>query len=691
MKKNAKQKLQNLLSGILVFSISFAFMILFQTLWYAKALYFQLRPAYLITNFAGSLIICFFSYFLAKKAAKHRINSHYESELHFKDLINHSPNILYKYSSKRGAIFWSERVRDILGYEPEELKTDPFKWTNAIHSEDIQAVKQAITDNEKGKDFDIQYRIQAQKGNWIWLHDRFMHKSTIGDEIFIEGIAVDITEQKKAEEALKFSQALYADLVETAQDLIWQCDAQGRYTYLNPAWEDVFGYKIGEMLGKKFTDFQTVEWAYRDSLTFNQLLHGSTIKGLETVHLAKDGSEINLVFNAKYIVDNHRNVIGTRGTAFNITDRKRADEAIRVSEMRLKRAEIASKSGNWELHLNTQTIFASDGAIKLYGVDKDKFEYAFVKNIPLPEYRQMLDLALKKLMFDNVPYDVEFKIKTVDTGEIKDIHSVAVFDPEKRILFGIIQDITDRKQTHDKLVQLNQQLQELNAAKDKLFSIIGHDLKSPFNLILGYISLLLENLHIYDFVKIEKQLKIINEVSQNTYNLLDNLLMWGKSQSNKISISTKSVNFLEICQQVIDNINNLATSKSIVINCFAEDEIYLSADHNMLETILRNLISNAIKFTHKNGRINIYAEKNQSFVHISVADNGVGMSDEIKNKLFRIDTNVSTHGTDNEIGTGLGLLICKDFVEKQGGKIWVKSEVNKGSEFIFSLPLSLNI
>ena len=133
----------------------------------------------------------------------------------------------------------------------------------------------------------------------------------------------------------------------------------------------------------------------------------------------------------------------------------------RESEARLRRAELTSKSGNWELHLDSKIMYGSEGAIKLYGVDKDQFEYTHMKSIPLPEYRQLLDTALKNLIENNKPYDVEFKIKTADTGEIKDIHSTAIFDKEKRILFGIIQDITKHKQVEEALRQSEVKFRDL--------------------------------------------------------------------------------------------------------------------------------------------------------------------------------------------------------------------------------------
>jgi PAS domain S-box-containing protein len=172
----------------------------------------------------------------------------------------------------------------------------------------------------------------------------------------------------------------------------------------------------------------------------------------------KKNGEIRYGLMSVAMIQSSRKIV----TSFiDITERKQVEEVIRVSEARLRRAEIASKSGNWELHLDSQKMIASEGAVRLYGVDKERFEYAVIKQIPLPEDRPLLDAALKSLIEENKPYDVEFKIKTADTGVIKDIHSVAVYDKERKILFGIIQDITERKLLEKKIEQESLLLKDL--------------------------------------------------------------------------------------------------------------------------------------------------------------------------------------------------------------------------------------
>ncbi len=237
------------------------------------------------------------------------------------------------------------------------------------------------------------------------------------------------------------------------------------------------------------------------------------------------------------------------------------------------------------------------------------------------------------------------------------------------------------------IILQNIELHDINAAKDKLLSIIAHDLKNPFNSILGFSELLLINHSKYDNQKREKQIKIIYNTSKNTYRLLENLLTWASSQSGKIEMKKEKCNLKSLAQEIIVLISETANSKKInVINAIYEDIIIL-ADKSMLNSIIRNLITNSIKYTKENGEIIIDAKIKDRLVELSIKDNGIGMDEKIKKSLFKIGETKSGLGTQGEQGTGLGLILCKEFVEKHEGKIWVTSEIGKGSEFIFTIPI----
>jgi signal transduction histidine kinase len=234
----------------------------------------------------------------------------------------------------------------------------------------------------------------------------------------------------------------------------------------------------------------------------------------------------------------------------------------------------------------------------------------------------------------------------------------------------------------------NTQLSFLNATKDKFFSIIAHDLRNPFNGVIGFSELLLKGIDKLPHEKIVKYIEFIHAASKTGSSLLDNLLQWSRAQTGRISYEPIKISLVTIAEETIQLLDSDAKRKNISIEQQISHDVVIFADENMVKTIFRNLISNSIKFTNLKGNISLKSEIIGSYVEITISDNGVGIAQENLEKLFRADINLSTRGTDKESGTGLGLLLCKEFVEKHNGKIWVESEVGIGSNFKFTLPLA---
>jgi PAS domain S-box-containing protein len=254
-------------------------------------------------------------------------------------------------------------------------------------------------------------------------------------------------------------------------------------------------------------------------------------------------------------------------------------------------------------------------------------------------------------------------------------------------LEGFLIDNTERKKAELALKESETKLHQLNADKDRFIAILGHDLKNPFNNILGFSEMLTEEIESLNKEEIKNIAKNINKSAQVTNNLLEEILLWARTQQGKIPFTPQMLNFGDICNNILETFIPNAKAKNITINYSAADHINVFADIDMLKTVLRNLVSNAIKFTNNGGVININAVENSGNVTISVSDNGVGIPPDNLAKLFDISEVISTKGTAKETGTGLGLLLCKEFVEKHGGRIWVESEVEKGSDFKFTLPI----
>jgi len=247
------------------------------------------------------------------------------------------------------------------------------------------------------------------------------------------------------------------------------------------------------------------------------------------------------------------------------------------------------------------------------------------------------------------------------------------------------EEVKARVATHLKIYQQNKELQKLNADKDRFITILAHDLKSPFVGVLSFSELLADNVRNYDQEKTEKIVNIIHKSAQHFYTLLEDLLLWARAQSGKLIYEPQTVNLSDFCDEVIAVLLLNAGNKYIALNQIVDDSIRVFADKNMLKTILRNLVSNAIKFTPNGGNVIINAEQTEMQTTITITDNGVGMSAEIIRNIFDLTKVRSTKGTNDESGTGFGLMLCKEFVEKQGGMIWVESEEGVGTTFTFTL------
>ncbi len=241
-----------------------------------------------------------------------------------------------------------------------------------------------------------------------------------------------------------------------------------------------------------------------------------------------------------------------------------------------------------------------------------------------------------------------------------------------------------------------QRLQELNATKDKFFSILAHDLINPFNAMLGLSQIMINQINQNNSQDLKLYVELLHQSIKQTYSLLENLLEWSRTQTGRIVNSPKT---LALKQLVVDNVelNGLKfKEKRIQVELDIDNSILVVVDPNMLNTILRNMITNAVKFTPQNGKVTICAEDyveqsllenaNSKFVKLSIIDNGIGISEENQRKLFRIEENFTSYGTNNEKGTGLGLILCKEFIEMNGGRIWLESQEGKGTTFFFTLP-----
>lgn len=299
-------------------------------------------------------------------------------------------------------------------------------------------------------------------------------------------------------------------------------------------------------------------------------------------------------------------------------------------------------------------------------------------------------------------YEIEVKKKNGDILTVLETAFVVKNNEGEITAYrGIIRDITEIKSNQvklkkyiDELAEVNKQLiisenelKNLNASKDKFFSIVAHDLRSPFTSLIGYSEFLKEDLNELTKEEIKTFAENINESSRTVFNLLENLLQWSRVQTDRISLEPIVFDISILADQAIKLLKNNSDNKYIDLSNKIPPRTLVHADENTISSVIQNLVSNAIKFTPVGGSVTITGEQDGSSVTVTVEDNGVGIHPDDIEKLFRIDNQHTTTGTENESGSGLGLILCKELIEKNKGKIWVESQPGKGSRFYFTLPM----
>ncbi|MGZ2369468.1 PAS domain S-box protein [Ancylomarina sp. YFZ004] len=501
----------------------------------------------------------------------------------------------------------------------------------------------------------------------------------------------NITTRKQSEEVLRISEQKFRMLAENAPDIIFRFDHLFRHTYVNAAVEKATGIPKQTFLGKDHRELGMPE----DIVLFFQ-------KHIRSVF--ESGQEIEFSFTfptptgehhyeSRYVPEFTKDgtVEYVMGITRDVTEPMQAEKALKESEARFK--QLIKNSFDMIILMDSEGIqqFISESCENILGYKPEELiGIPVIEKMIHPEDQESTKKGFLDIIENNAIGGTQYRHlhKNGSWVYLEAYGNNQLDNPEIKSVVLNVRDVTERKHAEQIIKESENKLRELNATKDKLFSIIAHDLRSPFNGILGFSELLIENGRNFEVEVSEKYLGIINSSAKNTLSLLDDLLDWVRIQSGQLHFRPVNLNLHQIIKKISGVLNSSATIKNISINHFYSYEIEVLADKNMLRTILRNLISNAIKFTNPGGKIDILVNVSKNQVEITVKDNGVGMNEESQSKIFNNNEYLSTPGTENESGLGLGLILCKEFVEKHGGEIWVESELGKGSNFIFSIPLS---
>ena len=657
---------------------------------------------HLLILFLGFIGIWFASKKLTKKEEALR-----ESNVKFKTLFDSSlqPTFLSEKGVCTGQNYAAEKR---FGYTTEEaIGKNAIDW---IAEESKELVIKNIMSN-----FSIRYEAIAQHKN-----GRKFPAEIQGKAIELDGKSIrittlnDISDRKKAELELKNSEERLQIMFDFAPDAYYLSDLKGNFIDGNRAAEKLIGYKKEELIGKSFLSLNLLKLkeSPKAAKSLAQNLLGKSTDPEEFTLNRKEGGVAQVEIRTHPVKMDNKTVI--LGIARDITERKKTEEIMKNANAQFSSIMNSLDAVVYVADMETyEILFVNTSTQNMVGDVKGKICW---QTIQKDQSGPCKFCTNNKLLTETGEPGETFTWEFQNTiaGKWHLIKDKAIRWHDGRIVrLEIATDITEKKlaqeeiaeyvedlqmahdtmeQTAGELVQLNTKLEESkkgllesNANKDKFFSIISHDLKSPFGSILGITEILISDYDELSSDEIKEMVQILRNSSVNVYKLLEGLLEWARTQTDRMEYEFKSIDFYETSINVAALLKSSAQNKNIFLNNGVKENSIVYADEKAIETVLRNLIANAIKFTQPDGTIKIESENKEDEVTISVSDNGIGMSEDDKNKLFKIEVHHTTVGTNNEAGTGVGLILCKELVKKHGGKIWVESELGKGSKFVFTI------
>ena len=497
-------------------------------------------------------------------------------------------------------------------------------------------------------------------------------------------------ELTKTRIALETSEKRFRTIFENNASSIMIIERDSTITMVNNAYCEITGFSREEIVGSSWMN----------------LVPDSELERLKEYNRLRfsGASDIPNIYEFKFIKKNGEIRVGLMSVFFDeflnqivisitdITDRKAIEVSLEESKKRYQSLVEMQGEGLGNVDKEERFIFANAAAERIMGVPPGTLVGRKLDEfVSQPTLKQIQKETYIRKEGSQSTYEMEI-IRPDGEKRVLLVTATPNFNPsgEFEYSLGIFLDITDRKNIENELKKNETEMKALNTTKDKLFSIIAHDLRGPVGTSADLLEVMMEN---YTSLSDEEQLKmleILKNSAKSTFNLLETLLNWTIIQTGNLVFKPEFFSLTGCIESIVENMNPSAFSKSILLSFNPEQELFVYADRNMMQTILRNLIGNAIKYTSRGGSIVVNAINKNNNPEISIADNGVGMDEETRKNLFVLNRQNSKYGTENEKGTGLGLILCKEFIEKHRGRLIVESELGKGSTFTFDIPKIFN-
>lgn len=612
-----------------------------------------------------------------------------ESEKNYRELIDGMNETVWVIDFNGDIIDVNKTALEVLGYSKEELlDTGLYGIDSSLKKEDIKTLVKTMPSN-KLQIFETSHKTKDGKTFPVEVYSSLV---TYQGKKAILSIARNITERKQIESALKISEERFRTAAETLTDVVYEWDLKDKLDWYGDI-DSIMGSQPGEF-PRTIAGWEAVihpEDTERVITALKNHIKGTAHYNTEYRVKKNNGGWRWWSARGKALRNEHGIAYKMIGSITDITEQKQAEDAISNERSLLRTIIDLIPDAIYAIDIKGRKILANAKEIELCGKNSEdeiigKTDFDLYPVIEAQRYYEEDQIIIQS---GKPALDMEDTL----IGKDGQIHwllgsKVPLRDVHGQItgIVGVNHDITRRKHIEEELTINNEQLLKLNAEKDKFFSIIAHDLKSPFSGFINLTELMADDTQEFSIAEFTENSKMLNKSAKNLFKLLENLLEWAQLQKGTIEFNPTEFELSKLVSQAIETISHRASQKLISIINEVSDSQMVFADEKMIYTVIRNLLSNALKFTRMNGTIVINSQRfDTGVIQVSVKDNGIGMTEDIVKKLFKIEEKIGSKGTDGELSTGLGLFICKEFIDMHDSKIWVASEEEKGSTFFFTL------